>query len=156
GRNDDLAAQRDAPARESRAPAARDHRDIVLVAPGEHPRPLILPARPTDRPRLPPGALVLRGVVQILPSRPFDQRPRRADRAQPTLDRRAHSPAATTGFRTEPSPSIDHTPTPAPGCKERGGSMNSPQPHGVPVSSTSPGSRVKLRLQKVSNSATPN
>ena len=33
--------------------------------------------------------------------------------------------------------------------------MNSPQPHGVPVRTTSPGSSVKLREQKASSSATP-
>ena len=40
-----------------------------------------------------------------------------------------------------PIPSISHSTT-SPGASERCGSMNSPQPHGVPVSSTSPGSSV--------------
>src|SRR3984957_5448250 len=51
-------------------------------------------------------------------------------------------------------PSIE-TSTRSPGTSERGGDMKSPQPHGVPVSRTSPGSSVKLCEQNDSSSATP-
>ena len=59
-----------------------------------------------------------------------------------------------TGLRNTPMPSISASTT-SPGCRYRGGFMNSPQPDGVPVSSRSPGSSVKLREQYASSSGTP-
>src|SRR4051812_13176242 len=61
---------------------------------------------------------------------------------------------STTGLESTPRPSISHSTT-SPSCSERLGSMNSPQPHGVPVRITSPASSVKLWLQKLISSATP-
>src|SRR5919108_4810225 len=61
---------------------------------------------------------------------------------------------STTGLRSTPTPSIAHSTT-SPALSERFGSMNSPQPHGVPVRITSPGSSVNDREQKLISSATP-
>src|SRR4051794_12880671 len=80
-----------------------------------------------------------------------------AEQADGLVDRRGEMDlhaTSTTGLESTPRPSISHSTT-SPSWSERLGSMNSPQPHGVPVRITSPGSSVKLWLQKLISSATP-
>ena len=52
---------------------------------------------------------------------------------------------ATTGFVSSPIPEAE-TVTTSPGLRKAGGSMNVPQPRGVPVESTSPGRSVMMEL----------
>ncbi len=78
------------------------------------------------------------------------RRPRRRTRG----DGPASRSDSTTGLRSTPMPSISHSTT-SPSLSERLGSMNSPQPHGVPVRITSPGSSVNECEQKLISSATP-
>src|SRR5205085_1166470 len=63
------------------------------------------------------------------------------------------SAAGTIGVRIPPSRSIS-TSTTSPGVRNHGGVRTYPTPSGVPVAITSPGSRVRVRLIRLSRSGT--
>src|SRR6185503_19085580 len=69
---------------------------------------------------------------------------RRGRRFTPSVYGRGSSVQSTTGFSTDPIPSISQR-TRSPGSRKIGGSRKTPTPAGVPVAIRSPGSSVMWR-----------
>ena len=84
----DSPVERDGAAREARPAAARDQRDIVLVAPRQCPRDLVGRRRQDDRVRATPDSAAL-GLVAEIGRDPVDEDAlAREDRAEIALERR--------------------------------------------------------------------